>query len=124
MIEPGDFGPFDGRTWLNCAHQGPLPRVAVEAAERAVALKVAPSRLSEEEFARVPRDLRGTLGRLLGVPAHEVVLGNSTTHGLHLLARGLPLRAGDEVLDSVLHLDAFVKMFVSASRINMMLSML
>jgi selenocysteine lyase/cysteine desulfurase len=98
VIEPGDFGPFDGRTWLNCAHQGPLPRVAVEAAERALALKVAPSRLSEEEFARVPRDLRGVLGRLLGVPAHEVVLGNSTTHGLHLLARGLPLRAGDEVL--------------------------
>lgn len=98
MIEPGDFGPFDGRVWLNCAHQGPLPRVAVEAAGRALALKTAPSRLSEEEFARVPRDLKHALGRLLGVPAHELVLGNSTTYGLHLLARGLPLRPGDEVL--------------------------
>ncbi len=27
----GDFGPFD-RIWLNTAHQGPMPRVAAEAA--------------------------------------------------------------------------------------------
>src|SRR5205085_1065829 len=32
-----DFGPFDGRVWLNAAHQGPLPRAAVEALEAAVA---------------------------------------------------------------------------------------
>ena len=25
-----DFGPFDGKVWLNCAHQGPLPRVAAD----------------------------------------------------------------------------------------------
>ena len=25
----GEFGGFDGRAWLNCAHQGPLPLVAV-----------------------------------------------------------------------------------------------
>jgi cysteine desulfurase/selenocysteine lyase len=98
MNAGGDFGSFDGRVWLNCAHQGPLPRVAVEAAERALALKVAPHRLSEEDFARVPHALKQALGRLLGVPAHEVVLGNSTSYGLNLLARGLPLGDGDEVL--------------------------
>jgi cysteine desulfurase/selenocysteine lyase len=32
------------------------------------------------------------------VPAAELVLGNSTTYGLHLLAHGLPLHRGDEVL--------------------------
>ena len=31
-----DFGPFDGRIWLNTAHQGPLPRVAAEAARTAL----------------------------------------------------------------------------------------
>ena len=29
-----DFGPFEGRTWLNCAHQGPLPRVAFDMLKR------------------------------------------------------------------------------------------
>jgi hypothetical protein len=32
LVATGDFGPFGGRAWLNCAHQGPLPRVAVQAA--------------------------------------------------------------------------------------------
>ena len=27
-----EFGPFDGRVWLNTAHQGPLPQPAVRAA--------------------------------------------------------------------------------------------
>jgi cysteine desulfurase/selenocysteine lyase len=94
----GDFGGFDGRAWLNCAHQGPLPRVAVRAAERALAQKAAPHRLGDEAFAEVPRRLKGALGRLAGVPADQVILGNSTTYGLHLLTQGVPWRAGDEVL--------------------------
>ena len=32
-----DFGPFEGRLWLNCSHQVPLPRVAASAAEEAIA---------------------------------------------------------------------------------------
>jgi cysteine desulfurase/selenocysteine lyase len=94
----GEFGGFDGRAWLNCAHQGPLPRVAVRAAERALAQKAAPHRLGDEAFAEVPRRLKGALGRLAGVPADQVILGNSTTYGLHLLTQGVPWRAGDEVL--------------------------
>jgi hypothetical protein len=33
------FGPFDGRVWLNTAHQGPLPRSLVAAASRAAEMK-------------------------------------------------------------------------------------
>jgi cysteine desulfurase / selenocysteine lyase len=94
----GDFGGFDGRAWLNCAHQGPLPLVAVAAAERALADKAAPHRMGDEAFAEVPRRLKAVLGRLVGVPAEEVILGNSTTYGLQLLVQGLDWRAGDEVL--------------------------
>ena len=32
---PPDFGPFQGRTWLNAAHQGPLPRAARRAIQAA-----------------------------------------------------------------------------------------
>src|SRR5436309_5239375 len=89
-LVPPDFGPFDGRTWLNAAHQGPLPRVAVAAAEEALAWKVAPHRLRDELFTAVPRRLRASLGRLLTASADQVVLGNSTSYGLHLLANGIP----------------------------------
>ena len=94
----GDFGGFDGRAWLNCAHQGPLPLVAVAAAERALADKAAPHRMGNEAFAEVPSRLKDALGRLAGVPAEEVILGNSTTYGLQLLVQGVDWRAGDEVL--------------------------
>ena len=90
----GDFGGFGGRAWLNCAHQGPLPRVAVRAAERALAQKAAPHRIGDEAFAEVPRRLKGALGRLAGVPADQVILDNSTTYGLHLLTQEVPWRAG------------------------------
>ena len=93
-----DFGPFDGRIWLNTAHQGPLPRSAVEAARQAIALKVAPARLAGRLFDDVPRRLRVALGALLGVPPDEIVLGNSASHGLQQIVLGYPWRAGDEVL--------------------------
>jgi selenocysteine lyase/cysteine desulfurase len=94
-----DFGSFDGRVWLNCSHQGPLPIPAVKAAEAAIALKVSPSRLNTSEpFQRVPERLRNALGRLIGAKAEDVILGNSASYGINLLAQGLPLQAGDDVL--------------------------
>jgi cysteine desulfurase/selenocysteine lyase len=93
-----DFGGFEGRAWLNCAHQGPLPKVAVAAATQALADKAAPHRIADEAFDEVPRRLKQALGRLAGVPADQVILGNSTSYGLHLLVQGVPWREGDEVL--------------------------
>ena len=93
-----EFGPFDGRVWLNTAHQGPLPRAAVDATAHAATLKAAPHRIADDDFATVPGRLRALLGRLVGSPADQIVLGNSTTYGLHLIANGLPWSAGDEVL--------------------------
>ena len=45
-----DFGPFEERVWLNCVHQGPLPHVAVEAAQEAISWKVVPSHLTDDLF--------------------------------------------------------------------------
>ncbi|MFZ0387798.1 MAG: aminotransferase class V-fold PLP-dependent enzyme [Solirubrobacteraceae bacterium] len=91
------FGSFD-RVWVNTAHQGPLPRAAAAAARLAVEEKVDPRRIAEEAFFEVPRTLRAALGRLLNAVPEEIVLANSTSFGLDLLAHGLPLRPGDEVL--------------------------
>lgn len=50
-----DFGSFDNRVWINCAHQGPLPLVAVEAAEEALKWKIKPYHLDDESFIKIPR---------------------------------------------------------------------
>jgi cysteine desulfurase/selenocysteine lyase len=93
-----DFGPFDGRVWLNCAHQGPLPRVAADEGREAINWKTAPHRLTTERFGAVPRRLKNAIGQLIGAPPEEIILGNSASYGLHLLANGIPWRVGDEVL--------------------------
>lgn len=94
----GDFGPFEGRVWLNCAHQAPLPRRAAEAAREAVSWKVRPWELTTARFTGVPQRLREALARLIGAGEGDVILANSASYGLHLVANGLSWRPGDEVL--------------------------
>jgi cysteine desulfurase / selenocysteine lyase len=98
MCLSNDFGPFEGRIWLNAAHQGPLPRVAVRAVEDAIAQRVAPYRIPDSDFTDIPARLRALLARLVNGAPDEIVLGNSTSYGLDVIARGLTWRAGDEVL--------------------------
>src|SRR5205823_1987170 len=75
-----------------------LPRVAVEEAQRALELKVAPHRIADEAFLDVPRRLRRALGRLVRVPAEEIILANSASYGLQVLANALPWREDDEIV--------------------------
>lgn len=88
----------DGAVWLNTAHQGALPRVAAEAVRAAVEWKLDPRQLTAERFAEVPRRVRVAAARLLGAQVDDVTLTNGSSYGLHLLANGLALQAGDEVL--------------------------
>src|SRR5262252_6526531 len=92
------FGDFAGRVWLNTAHQGPLPLSAAEEAREAIAWKLAPHELTGARFDGIPRRLRTALGKLVNVPPDEIVLGNSASYGLHLIANGYTWQAGDEVL--------------------------
>jgi selenocysteine lyase/cysteine desulfurase len=92
------FGDFDGRVWLNCSHQGPLPRCAADAAAEAVAWKTSPHLLTQDRFDEVPARLKRALGRLVGAATEDVILTNGASYGLHLLANGIPLRSGDGVL--------------------------
>lgn len=92
------FGDFGGRTWLNTAHQGAVPLPAASAAAEAVSWKVSPHELTTERFEDVPRRLRAALGRLVNAPPEQIVLANSASYGLHLVANGLPWEPGDEVL--------------------------
>ena len=92
------FRRDDGHVWLNCAHQGPLPSVAADALTEALHWKQAPYELTAERFRTVPERLRKSLAHLIGADPEEVILGNSASYGLHLIANGLGLTDGDEVL--------------------------
>lgn len=98
IVTAQDFGPFEGKVWINCAHQGPMPRVATEAAQEAIGWKITPYLLTSERFSEVPGRLREALGRLVGVSPKDIILANSASYGLHLLANGFPWRPGDELV--------------------------
>jgi cysteine desulfurase / selenocysteine lyase len=93
-----DFGPFNGRAWFNTAHQGPLPRVAVQAAQECLSQRIRPSEIQDADFFDVPQRLRDALARLIGASSADIVLGNSTSYGLDLLANGIRWENGDEIL--------------------------
>ncbi len=42
--------------------------------------------------------MKQAIGRLINASAEDVILANSASYGLHLVANGFPWRAGDEVL--------------------------
>jgi cysteine desulfurase/selenocysteine lyase len=93
-----DFGPFDGRVWLNTAHQGPMPKVAIEAGRAMLDQKTRPHLIRDRDFFEVPRRLRVAIGKLIAATADDIILGNSTTYGIDLLANGMQWQRGDEVL--------------------------
>jgi len=93
-----DFGPFDGKIWLNSASEGALPKVAVAALHEAISWKINPVLLSNQRFADVPSHLKNSLAQLIHADFNDVILGNSATYGIHLLANGIPFAPGDEIL--------------------------
>ena len=85
--------------WLNTAHQGRLPKRAARALSEAIEWKLHPQPLnSPERFTAVPHRLRQLLARVVGAREDDVVLANSASYGLHLVANGLDLRRGDEII--------------------------
>jgi len=92
-----DFLPFDGNVWLNAASEGPLPKVSAKALEEAVIWKSLPYLLNPK-FPIVPLELKESIGKLINVNHRDVILSNSATYGLHLLADGIPWATGDEIL--------------------------
>jgi selenocysteine lyase/cysteine desulfurase len=93
-----DFGPFDGKVWLNSASEGAMPQVALAALAEAGEWKRKPYLLTNQKFAEVPERLRKLLGRLINVLSDDIILGNSATYGIHLLANGIVWKKGEEVL--------------------------
>jgi len=95
----GEFNLADDRVWLNASHQGPLPTRAADAVAEMVRWKQQPHHMmTPAPFTDVPERLRSALAGLLSAPADEVVLANSSSYGVHLVANGFRFAPGDEVI--------------------------
>jgi len=97
-----DFAPLE-HVWLNAASEGPLPLVAAASLKESIEWKSKPYLLDLGKFSSTQNGLKDSIGRLIGVPARDVILGNSASYGLHLLADGIPWKKGDEII--VMHND-------------------
>jgi cysteine desulfurase/selenocysteine lyase len=93
-----DFSLKPQHTWLNVSSEGPLPKAAVQALQEAIEWKSAPHLLTIPKFQQVPLELKKTIAKLIHVEKEDVILGNSATYGLHLLANGLEFKREDEII--------------------------
>lgn len=92
------FSHLDARVYLNAASEGPMPDVAVRAAEDLARLKATPWEIGIEYYYEVPAAVRARLATLTGAPHGAVGLVGGTSGGIGIAARGLPVAEGDEIL--------------------------
>jgi selenocysteine lyase/cysteine desulfurase len=93
-----DFSLIPRHTWLNVASEGPLPKKANAALQKAIAWKSAPHLLTFTKFQQVPHELKKIIAAMLHVDKNDVILGNSATYGLHLMSHGFEFERGDEII--------------------------
>lgn len=95
-----EFPWTDETTYLNNASIGPLPertRLALDAFNRR---RATPFRLPDRDLFATLADSRRMIAALLSAAPEEIALTVNTSFGLGVVARALPLRAGDVVLVS------------------------
>jgi selenocysteine lyase/cysteine desulfurase len=95
-----EFPWTDETVYLNNASVGPLPertRLALEAFNRR---RATPFRLPDRDLFATLAESRRLVARLLSATPEEIALTVNTSFGLGVVARALPLRAGDVVLVS------------------------
>lgn len=93
-----EFENFAPTVYLDCAYQGPFPRITVARIQQAIDLKCHPDRLHSPEYFDLPGRVRARLARLIGADPAEIALTNSATQGIGVVATGLKLGPGDEVV--------------------------
>ncbi len=93
-----EFADFSPTVYLDCAYQGPFPKSTVARVQYAIELKSHPDRLHPEEYFDLPRRVRNHIAHLVGADPVEIAITNSATQGIGIVATGLGLKAGDEVV--------------------------
>ena len=92
------FPNFGDTIYLNCAYQGVFPLTAVARAHEAIELKCHPERMEAAEYFDLPQRVRHHLAAIIGSDDEEIGLTSGATQGIGVVAAGLDLGPGDEVI--------------------------
>src|SRR5512138_1294771 len=92
------FAPSEGVAYLDAASQGPMPLAASRAGRDALALKERPWKITTQTYVSVVAEARALAARLLGAREEAVALVTGAGQAVNVVARGLGLGEGDEVL--------------------------
>ena len=92
------FDMEDGVTYLNAASYTPLPKATYEAGLKGLARKYRPWAMNGAEPPAEAERLRGLYGELIGAPARDVAIISSTSYGVAVMAKNLPVSAGQEIV--------------------------
>lgn len=92
------FADFEGHAYLDAATQGPLPLAAGRAARDAIAAKERPHRIKHTLYGSMVAELRALHARLFRCRDEQVAITTGAGHAVNVVARGLSLGEGDEVV--------------------------
>src|SRR5690348_7846382 len=92
------FADFVQTVYLNCAYQGVFPLTAVARSHEAIDLKCHPERMQTAEYFGLPERVRGHLAAIIGSAEKEIARTSGATQGVGVIAAGLELNPGDEIL--------------------------
>lgn len=93
-----EWFPIDDATYFDTAAHAVMPRVAVAAAEAAIAANKRPHRMSDDAFFEIPQRLRRAIASLIGADTREIALTTGASTGLQVMAHDFPWQRGDEVV--------------------------
>src|SRR5688572_6390378 len=93
--------PWTGETtYLNNASTGPIPERTRRVLEETTAKRTAPHLIPDRECQQAMTEARTLLAQLINADPGEIALATSTSFGLAMAAKALPLKQGDIVLVS------------------------
>ncbi len=84
--------------FLNHAAVAPFSRPVAEAMQQSIAWRLNLAPLAADEEAWATTHARRSAARLVGADEAEICLTRNTSHGLNIVAAGLPWRPGDNVV--------------------------
>ena len=105
--------------YLNTGGAGPLPTPAVEAMGQMVALQAGRGRMSSvavDAGRQRQAAVRSAVGRVLGRPAGEIAIAQSSTHAMNAVIWGLDLAPGDELVTTGMEHPGLVVPLAAAAR--------
>ena len=94
----GLFDIEEGVTYLNCAAYTPLLKASYMSGLRGLNRKYHPWNLNSTETPAEAEHLRSLFADLIGTDPNNIAIINSTSYGVAVMARNLPVKTGQDIV--------------------------